>query len=228
MKKHLFLASLLTFLAIPTAFAGTGGEMVTPTESALSADSSMCYDCGYYGGISFSVSSVVSTNANKIYVYGTYTTYEGSSKKEVVQDLAAAFADLKAATTGYGVLTRSSLYTYSDWQYTNMYDGTLSVRLELSNHSALEEVEELFYEKNFDVWTDVQVTNIGSVEKSAIADLREMIAEQKEIYEELLGYDLGRIAGLSLYTTVDSTTYNPDTNTVEATVWATVSYQAQD
>jgi hypothetical protein len=225
MFKKFFLATALALFMVPTVFAGTGGEMLTTTE--VTAESSMmpCYDCGYGSGISLNVSTVVSTEADHIYLYGSYNVYAVDSKKEAVQELASVFADLKAATGDYGILTRSSVYTYSNWEYTNLYDGSLSVRLELTDHSALNDVEDLFYEKNFDNWADIQVTDTNAVKRSAVTTLKSMIKEQKSIYEELLEYSLGRIAGLSIYTTVDSSTYDPETNLVDVTVWADVSYQ---
>lgn len=224
-KKSLFSCILALFI-VPTAFAD---EALAEDPVAGGGDASaICYDCGYTNGISFTVSSVVNSTADKILLYGTYTVYELESKKDAINELNTAFSTLRSATSKYGVLTRSSVYTYSDWQYTNLYDGSLSVRLELTNHGAYETVQNIFYDNNFDIWTDIQVLNPGAIEKSAVADLKSQIADQKNVYEQILDYTLGRITGLSMYTSVDSSTFDSDTNTVDVTVWATISYDAQE
>jgi len=217
--KKLSVAILLAFALVPNAFATTDAEPMLCGGG--------CVDPYYYqDGISFNVSTTVEVSADKVYLYGTYTVDNAESKLEAVQEMSAVYKDIQTKMAEYGSVRRTGVYSYSDWEYTNLYDGSLSIKVDLTKKSKLDEAEELLYENGFDNWTEVVVLNTTSAEKLAVPTLKTLIAEKKANYEDLLDYTLGTVSGLSMYSWVDSTTYDATTNIVTLTVSADVSYRA--
>lgn len=217
---------MLTFALVSNAMASD-----VPTETTTSAEPALCgggcVDPYYYqDGISFNISTTIDVSADKVYLYGTYTVDNMASKLEAVQEMSAVYKDIQAKMADYGTVRRTGVYSYADWEYTNLYDGSLSIKVDLTKKSKLEEAEELLYENGFDNWTEIVVLNTTSAEKLAVPTLKTLMAEKKANYEEMLDYALGAISGLSMYSWVDSTTYDVDTNKVTLTVSADVSYRA--
>jgi hypothetical protein len=235
--KKILTAILLSAILVPTAFAAT--EVKTTSDSdpltTVPAESSLptlcgggCSDPYSYGDMIYlDVYTTVDVKADKVNIYGTYYVDNTASKTDAIQDMRQAYTDLQTALKGYGTLHRTGIYTYADWEYTNLYDGNLSVKFELSNKSKLDEVTDLFYDADFDNWSEALVTDTSVAEKSVISTLKSLIKAKKENYESILDYTLGSIASLSIYSWADSTTYDQDTGLVTVTVSANLSYRAK-
>lgn len=225
--KKLSVALLLSLSITPTAFGADAVITAEAKSEVATLCGGGCVDPYYYSDtISLNVYTTVDVSADKIYVYGTYTVDNAETKLDAVNEMSTVYNDIKAKLSDYGTVRRTGVYSYADWEYTNLYDGSLSIKIDLSNKSKLEEVEESLYENGFDNWNEVIVLNTSSAEKLAVPTLKTLIQDKKENYEALLDYDLGSISGLSMYSWVDSTTYDADTNKVTLTVSADVSYRA--
>lgn len=225
MLKKLAISLLGIFILAPSAFAGTTEE-TTYEEVEITEDAA--YLCGggcyYDSGIYFSVNTTVEVEADKVYLYGSYTIENAESKKAAVEEMAALYKDIQSKLSEYGTVRRTGVYSYTDWEYTNLYDGSLSIKVDLTNKAKVEDAEDVMYENGFDSWREVVVLNTASGEKLAIPTLKELIQEKKEVYEGILDYSLGSISGLNVYSWTDGTTYNPKTNTVSLSVYADVTY----
>lgn len=223
MLRKLLITLLGIFILAPSAFAG---EVETVEEVEMTEDSA--YLCGggcyYDSGIYFSVHTTIEVEADKVYLYGTYTVENAESKKAAVTEMASIYKDIQSKLSDYGTVRRTGVYSYTDWEYTNLYDGSLSIKVDLSSKSKVEDAEDVLYENGFDNWRDVVVLNTASGEKEATPTLKELIEEKKDVYEGILDYALGSISGLNVYSWTDGTTYDPKTNTVELSVYADVTY----
>ncbi len=227
MFKKLTLTLLGIAMLTPSAFA----EMVDTTETAVveeaivSEDAILCGGgCYYNDGIYFNVTTTVVVEADKVYLYGDYTLDNAASKEAAVEEMAELYKDIRAQLSSYGTVTRTGVYTYSDWEYTNLYDGYLSIKVDLSNKGKVEEAENVLYKNGFSSWREVYVEDTVSGEMLAATTLKGLIADKKSVYEEILEYSLGEIGGLSIWSWADSNSYNAQNNTVNLSVWADVTY----
>lgn len=216
-------------LLAPSAFAETVEETTEETMveevEITSEDAYLCGGgCYYDSGIYFSVNTTVEVEADKIYLYGSYVIENAESKKAAVAELAEVYQDIQTKLASYGTVRRTGVYSYTDWEYTNLYDGSLSIKVDLSNKSKVEDAEDVMYENGFDSWREVVVLDTVAGEKEGIATLKELIREKKDVYEEILEYTLGSISGLNIYSWTDASTYDPKTNMVNLSVYADVTY----
>lgn len=225
MFKKYFLALALSLMVAPAALAEElviEDELTTVT---MAEDTMLCGGgCGYWGGVYINVYTTVSAEVDSVSLYANYYIDNAESKEDAVEELDAAFEDIKSTLTKYGTVVRTGVYTYTDWEYTGMYDGSLSVRVDLNNASQTEGVEDLLYANGFDSWREVTVTSLTSAEKTAVPTLKEMIADKKEVYEEFLESDLGSISSVNIYSWPDSTSFDPSTGMVDVFVYADVTY----
>lgn len=228
LKKYILALSLSLVLA-PAAFAD---EVVTSdaladetTAVEVTEDAVLCGGgCGYWGGVYINVNTVVSAEVDGISLYGNLYIDNSSSKTDAVDDLNAAYKKIQTALSKYGVVNRTGIYTYADWEYTNMFDGSLSIKVTLNNPTQVEGVENIMYEQGFDAWREVTVVSNTEAEKAAVPTLKGLISDKKEVYEELLGSMLGSVSNINIYSWADSTSYNATTNTVDVMVSADVTY----
>lgn len=220
MLKKLLLSFLVLTLMAPVALADT--EMV---ELEASEEDSMLYP-DYYGteSVYFNVSTTTSVEADKVYVYGTYTVDNARSRKDAVSELRTAYRTIQEVLANYGTVSRTSLYTYEDWEGTGMYDASLSIRLDLSDYTELTTVEDLLYDEGFDNWFEALVLDTTHAESKVTKTLNRLIEAKKEVYEEVLGYALGKVDGLTIYSWPDSTSFDESTGMVDVTVNASVWY----
>ena len=235
-KKYLLALSLSLMLA-PSAFAD---ELVTTDAAAettvtevtattdVAVDPILCGGgCGYWGGVNINVSTVVSAEADQVNLYGSYYITSASSKADAVDELSKAFKDIQAKLSKYGTVRRTAMSTYASWQYTDTFDGSLSIKVTLNDNGQTEGVEELLYKNSFDSWREVLVRDTSAAEISAVSTLKALINSKKGVYEELLGTTLGSVSGVNVYSWPDGSTFNPTTNMVDVTVYADVTYNTQ-
>lgn len=223
----------------PSAFADelvtTDAAETTVTEEAVTTTDSIAIDpilcgggCGYWGGVNINVSTVVSAEADQVNLYGNYYIDNASSKADAVDELSKAFKDIQAKLSKYGTVRRTSMSTYMDWQYTDMFDGNLSIKVTLNDNAQVDGVEDLLYKNGFDSWREVLVLDSSAAEKAAVSTLKTLIEAKKGVYEELLGSALGSVSGVSVYSWADSTTFDPVTNTVDVMVYADMTYNTAE
>ncbi len=226
-KKYLIALSLSLLMA-PAAFADelVTEDLVTTEEVMITEDSAMLCGggCGYWGGIYINVNTTVSTEVDTVSLYGNLYIENAESKMDAVDELNAAYKNIQSTLSKYGTVNRTGVYTYSDWEYTGMYDGSLSIKVTLSNTAQTEGVEDLLYKNGFDSWREITVVSATGAEKEAVPTLKELIADKKEVYEELLESKLGSISNVNVYSWADSTSFDPATNMVDMFVYADVTY----
>jgi hypothetical protein len=228
MFKALSLVLLGIFFLTPTVSADTA----TSTETVDAIEEEMVSEdmpilcgggCGYNPGIYISVNTNVVVEADKVYLHGSFTVDNAMSKKEAVQEMISIYKDMQSKLSEYGTVQRTGIYSYADWEYTNLYDGSLSIKVTLTKPSKVEMAENVMYENGFDSWREVMVSNVNG-EKKATPTLKELIKEKKGVYEDILEYSLGEISGLNIYSWADGTSYDPKTNMVNLFVNADVTY----
>lgn len=222
MLKKLTLSLLTLALLAPSAFADTVEELTIVEE-----ESELC-GCGgdYYGSneVYFTVNTTTTVEADRVYMYGSYTVENASTRKEAVQELRDVYEAIQESVGDYGTVRRTSIYTYMDWEYTNLYDASLSIRVDLTDFESLTTVEDMLYEAGFDNWYEAVVMDTTAAEGKVAKAINTMIESKKEVYEEILGYQLGKVDGLSLYSWPDSSTFDSETGLVEVMVSASVWY----
>ncbi len=218
LKKILISLCVLTLMA-PAAFADVTEDLTTVEEESMTTSD-------YYGmgGTYFTVSTTTEVEADAVYVYGSYMVDNATTRQEAIAEMRDAYRSLQSTLSSYGNLKRTSVYAYTDWEYTNLYDASLSVRIKLSDTSDLSEVEDLMFEAGFDNWFEAIVTDTTSAESSVAKTLTKLIEAKKKVYEEVLGYQLGTTDGLTIYSWPDSSTFEENTGTVDVTVSASVWY----
>ncbi len=219
MFKKLLLSLCVLSLMAPAAFADTTEDLTTVEE-----DSMLVPD--YYGstGTYFTISTTTEVSADAVYVYGSYVVDNAATRQEAVKEMRDAYRSLQSTLSGYGSLKRTSIYAYADWEYTNLYDASLSVRIKLNDTGDLTEVEDMMFEAGFDNWFEATVNDTTNAESAVAKTLTKLIEAKKKVYEEVLGYKLGSADGLSIYSWPDSSTFDEETGMVDMTVSASVWY----
>lgn len=215
----------------PSAFAdelvSTDELTVTETEVVPVEDSATLCGCGgggYWGGVYINVSTTVSAEVDTVSLYGSYYIDNADSKTDALDELTEVYKDIQSQLSKYGTVHRTGMSTYTDWEYTNMYDGSLSIKVTLFDSMQTEGVENILYKNSFDAWREVTVVSQTDAEKEAVPTLKGLIADKKEVYEELLGNELGSISNVNVYSWSDAYTFDAKTNTVDMMVYADVTY----
>lgn len=230
-KRTLLALSLGLFFA-PSAFADEVlvTDEMPAEETTVSADSAVLCGCGggSWGGVYVNVNTMVSAEVGTINLYGNFYVDNAETRLAAVQELNAAYRDIKETLSKYGTVRRTGIYTYSDWEYTNMFDGSISVKVVLDKASQVEAVENLLYENSFENWREVMLVSASATEKEAVSTLKDLLADKKSVYEELLSENLGAVSNVNVYNWVDSNSYDADTNEVDVTVYADVTYSIEN
>ncbi len=199
-------------------------ELTTTTDSMCG-----CGGGGYYGGsgIGFNVSSMVYVEADSVAFNADYSVNGSPSREDAMAKLKAAYADAKQSLQGYGTVKRTGMNVWSDTWTTpgeEVFTGSISLEVKLNNFRNTSEVEEILYNNGFTAWMNVMVDDTTAAEAKAVADLQKKMKAKKGVYEELLGYELGAVSALNLYSWVDTWNYDPETNLVRVNVSADVFY----
>ncbi len=194
------------------------------TSDIMDGKGMMPCGCGYMSGISYDVMVTSQAKVSGISIYGNIYASKAESKKAAVEELNAAYEDAKDSLDRYGKVVRTGLYTYQNWEYTNTFDGSLSFRIDLSDLNTKETVENWMYEEAMDVWSEVKVSDMTAVESSKTHEIKIAMNQKEELYESLLGYDLGERTGLGIWSWADANTYDPDTKMVTVTTTVNVSF----
>lgn len=240
LKKYFigFSTALVLLLASPMALADEMEEEVVGEEVVMEEEvievtevkgedmilcGGGCGGYGYGGGIYYSVSTIVSMKATDILFYGNYEVSNASSKASSLQELQNMYVKIKNRLDAYGDINRTGSYTYASWEDPSKYNGTLSISIDLDKIEDATLVEDILYTEGFSPWMDVRVDNVEA-ESHAVSALKDMMEKKVEIYTELLGYDLGGVTGLSIYSWADGYTFDADSGMVDVSVSADVWY----
>lgn len=205
----------------------------TEETEAISETEATCvdYGCGgggYYDpGMYLNVWTTVSAKATEVYFYASYEVSGQSSKTSATTKLQSEYVSIKNKLQSYGTVKRTGMYTYSDWYDPSKYAGSLSITVELNNVKDYAMVEDILYTESFSPWADIRVENLADAEADAAEELRDLLDQEEETYETILGYALGAISSLSLYSWVDSTSFDAETRMVDVTVSADAWYYAE-
>ncbi|QQR55625.1 hypothetical protein IPG41_03675 [Candidatus Peregrinibacteria bacterium] len=230
-KKYL-IALMFSLMLAPAAFADEAltetveaVETVVVSENTMVSEPMLCGGgCGYWGGVYINVFTTVSAEVDGVTLFGNYYLDNAESKEAAVEELDEVYNEIRSTLSKYGTVMRTGIYTYSDWEFTGMYDGNLSIRVDLNNPTQTEDIENILYRNGFENWREVKVSNLVAAEKAAVPTLKDLMAAKKEVYEEFLESGLGSIANLNIYSWADSTSYDPSTNMVDVMVYADVTY----
>lgn len=223
MLKKLLITLSLCLLMAPAALAeDVAEESMTTEEAAPILCGGGCGD--YWGGVYINVNTTVSAEVDTISLYASYAVDNGDSKVDTIDELNAAYKEMQSKLIKYGSVRRAGIYTYADWEYTNLYDGSISLKLTLNNNSQVEDVEDLMYRSGWDAWREMTMVSQTQAEMEAVPALKEMVQDKKEVYEEFLDSALGSISSINIYSWADTASYDVDSNTVILNVYADATY----
>ena len=108
---------------------------------------------------------------------------------------------------------------------TNMYTGTLSVFIRITNPKAAQRIADLLESKGCTPNWDVRLVDTQEYELTILDELVTRLNKRKTVFEKLLKKTLSRVTGASLSTWVDGySTYDPETNTAEANTTLSVTF----
>lgn len=194
-------------------------------------DSSLYYPSPYYGG-GVTVSADITKTVTPDYV--AITAYCESGKmpsRQAVRDaLNQLYTDIKNAVGKDGRVRKSgtvSAYPYYDstGQDTSSFNGSLSVFVRFVNVNKAQAIADYIEQKGCSVNWDVRLVNAQAHEMTILDELATQLNTRKTVFEKLLQKRLTRIIGATLSTWVDSYgSYDPDTNTVDATTSLSVTF----
>jgi hypothetical protein len=106
------------------------------------------------------------------------------------------------------------------------YSGDISVTIRVTNSKDVQNVKDILSEEGFSTsWLNVVVDNATQIkaELDNATEIKNIINDQVKVYEEILGYDLGKITSLSLYAWADGNTLT-ENGEVTLQISANVSY----
>lgn len=240
-------ASGLALLAPSLAFAaGTSASAVTEEDvlnaitepaPAMSQDKGGGYGAGIMypgpmgGGVTVDSSFTKEVTPDFI-ALNAYCELTGESSRQVVRDkLNQMYLDIKNAVGKDGRVRKSGMpgvYPYYDpasGTSTDRFSGSVSIFIRITNLSASQRISDLVEEKGCSPSWDVRLQDTQKYELDNLDTLVKRMNDRKVVFEKLLGKKLTTVIGASLYTYVDGYgTYDPETNTVDATTTLSVTF----
>jgi len=161
-----------------------------------------------------------------------YCEVTGESSRQIVRDaLNKMFTEIKTSVGSDGRVRKSgmgSIYPYYDpvrGGQTDQYSGSLSVFIRITNLNAAQRISDMVEDKGCSPSWDVRLVDTQKYELDNLDTLIKRLNDRKVVFEKLLGRKLTQVIGASLYTYVDGYgTYDPETNTVDATTTLSVTF----
>ncbi|MFA5948295.1 MAG: hypothetical protein WC806_05010 [Candidatus Gracilibacteria bacterium] len=242
MKKILtvFLLTVMASTLSPVAFAGNSDvpldsaaldTTLTPIpEETKMADPSVM---PYYAPISFTVGVSSKIKASKVFISADYNVNTLDSREAISVKLGTKYNEVKAAFSKYGKVTRSYISIYEDYVdpyatsiKSKTYSGSLSIRVDLTNISNYQTVQDELIAIELNAYPNVEINEEDKIDlESSLADkINALIKKKKKTYEKILEKSLGKITNLYLDTWPDPNDFDPETGMVKVTVNATVNY----
>lgn len=209
-------------LPAPTPSDGKGGG---------SMNSSLYYPGPQASGVQVSAEVTTSVTPDFIGINAYCDSGKQNSRQSVHDVLQQIYTDIKNAVGKDGRVRKSgaiSTYPYYDQgtgTQTDGFSGNLTVFVRITTAARAQDISDYIEQKNCTVNWDVRLVNSQQHELSILTDLSSQLSARKAVFEKLLQKRLNIISSASLSTWVDSYgTYDPDTNTVDATTTLNVTY----
>lgn len=201
---------------------GKGGGMM---------NSSLYYPGGMGAGVQVSADITKSVTPDFIAINAYCDSGKQPSRQAVRDVLNAIYADIKnmvgkdGRVRKSGAVTAYPYYDQTTGASTESFNGSLSVFVKISNKARAQAINDYIEQKNCSVNWDVRLVNTQAHELSILDELAKQLNTRKAVFEKLLNKKLNTISSASLSTWVDSYgTYDPDTDTVDATTSLSVSF----
>lgn len=161
-----------------------------------------------------------------------YCEVTGESSRQTIREkLNQIYVDIKNAVGKDGRVRKSGMggvypyYDPSSGTSTDRFSGNLSIFIRITNMSAAQRISDLVDEKGCTPNWDVRLVDTQAYELQNLDMLIKRLNDRKVVFEKLLGRKLTKVIGASLYTYVDGYgTYDPETNTVDATTTLSVTF----
>lgn len=226
---RLLAVGMLTLFSTTTVFAG--GPM------GIGMGMGMMEETSFYSNVSFNVSVKTTAKASYVAVTGDFSLDRMTDQKGGIQKLKEKFAEVKQNLSPYGKVTRNSqsIYTYMDTDYqtgkfVTYYNGYLGVRVDLTDASKVDEVQEAMLDLGFsNNWIEAQLSEDDRINlELEVADqLKALIEKKKKVYQRILGVTLKKSTGLYINSWIDGYLLDPETGTAPVTVSADVTFASE-
>lgn len=225
-------------MSVPEDTSGMGDslptDMMPPIPTPDAKGGGMHPDIYPYpggSGISVDVSVTKTVTPDFVAINAYCEVGPQTSRDDAKKSLAKIYDAVKAAVGANGTVRRSggsNVYPYYDpqaGQQTSKFSASINLLVRITNLALNQTVSDAVENAGCTVNWDVRLLDTQAHESSIINDLLSRLATRKALFEKLLKRKLNKVAGASMSTYVDSYgTYDPETNTVDATTTLTVSY----
>lgn len=218
---RLFAVAMFTLFSTTTVFAGGPGMGMMTT------------DTSFYSNVSFNVSVKSMAKASYVAVTGDYSLDRLTDQKDGLKKLKEKFAEAKQQLSPYGKVTRNSqsIYAYTETDYQTgklitYYNGYIGVRVDLTDATNVEEVQEIMLDLGFNTWIDAQLSEEDRIDlELEVADqLKSLIEKKKKVYQKILGITLKKSTGLYISSWIDGYLLDPETGMAPVTVSADITF----
>lgn len=232
------------FSPVATFAADTAVSNISE-EDILEAIETMPTDAGRGGGGGLSIIPPY---------YGGGITVDASITKEVKPDFIALnaycdigmqpsreaakmtadtlFTNIKNTVGNDGRVRRTggvSVYPYYDpmGKESSSFTANISLFIRITKTTAAQRISDAVETAGCSGNWDVRLTDPQSFEMDVLDELIKRLNKRKTVFEKLLGKKLNRVVSASLNTWADGyTSYDPETNTVDATTTLSISFDA--
>ncbi len=231
-------------LLVPAFAFAADAAAVTEDEVLNAITPVMSEDKGGYGGGGGSIwpgpvsggVTVDSTYTKEVtpdfIAINAYCEVAGESSRQAVREkLNQLYLDIKNAVAKDGRVRKSGMggvYPYYDpatGTSTDKFSGSLNIFIRITNLNAAQRISDLVDTKGCTPNWDVRLVDTQAYELQNLDVLIKRLNDRKVVFEKLLGRKLTKVIGASLYTYVDGYgTYDPETNTVDATTTLSVTF----
>lgn len=186
---------------------------------------------GYGNGVT--VDSTITKEVTPDFIaLNAYCDSGKKASRETARDaLNQLYNDIKAIVGSDGRVRKMgspSIYPYYGpmGEETDSYTANMSVFVRITKQSSALRISDAIENKGCSVNWDVRLIDTQSFELDQIDTLISRLNKRKAVFEKLLGKRLTNVVGASLSTWVDGySTYDPETNKVDATTTLSVTYQ---
>jgi len=186
----------------------------------------------YYGGGGVTVDVSVTKEVKPDFVaLNAYCDLGKQPSRETVKiEADKIFNNIKNAVGTDGRVRRTgavSVYPFygSTGEDTGAFNANISIFIRIVKPSAAGRITDAVEKEGCTIGWDVRLLNPQSFEMSVLDELAANANKRKTVFEKLLNKKLTRIIGASLNTWADGySTYDPETNTVDATTTLSINF----
>ncbi len=206
----------------PAAVDGRGGGGGGPTSSI--------YYPGSTGGVQVQADVTKSVTPDFVAINAYCETGKMTTRQAVRDALQQLYTDIKNNVGKDGRVRKTgavSAYPYYDQTGadTDSFNGSVNIFIRIQNKNKAQDISDYIEQKNCTVNWDIRLVKTQDFELSILNELATQLNARKAVFEKLLNKRLTLISGATLSTYVDGYgTYDPDTDTVDATTTLTVTF----